>query len=326
MISRIPGDIDVVDVSWIREMLGDDSVTAVETRRIGEGFGLAAETFRVDVTANRRVAPFAVKLCDGDTAASELNVYRKILPRTRVPCPELIDAARDGDLGVVVYRFVGGAQGDVLAGCSDTTLYGIVDVLADLHTSWWEQAGDAGVPAVLERMRRELTPEHVETCLGRYGHLLDDDATALVRSLPGRMNLVLDELVEHPVTIIHADAHLDNVLILDDDSPVLLDWSSARSGPAGVDLARCEVECMTAGQRRRLADDVVYRYHRHLIDRGVVGYSFESLRRAVHLARLALIPGFVRWGAEGGTDGKPPRATALLRAGLVSVTDAALAR
>jgi aminoglycoside phosphotransferase (APT) family kinase protein len=326
MMDEVPQSIHAVDAAWVGRLLGDDSVTAVHKERIGEGFGLAAESYRVDITAARPTPSLVVKLCDGVTATAEGHVYEKVLPRTRVPHPEFVAAVADGDRGVVVYRFIEATQGDLLQGGTDSLVAAVVDALAALHGSWWGEAAEAGVPSAGEWMRRELTDDQVESCLARHGDVLGADAIELLRSIPSRVGNVVDELFEHPLTVVHADAHLDNVLILGDGTPVLLDWSSARIGPAAIDVARCLVEGMTPDQRRRLRTEMVRRHHRALCVHGIDDYPVAELERAVHLATLAFLPGLVRWGAGGDRRQLPARATSLLRSGLRAATDAALGR
>ena len=326
LIAEVPATIDAIDARWVSLVVGSADVSEITTNRIGEGFGLAAETHRVDFV-DADMLPLAVKLCDAATADAEVHVYRHVLSRTNTSRPVLVEAATDGERGVVVYQYIAGAtQGDILAGCSDATLERIVDELAELHAAWWCRAGDAGVPAAGERMRRELTDAHIDACLERLGGALETDAVALIRSMPGRVDDVIDELVSHPLTVVHADAHLDNMLIRGDGSPVILDWSTARVAPAALDLARIQIECMMPEQRRRLRPRMAQRHHRALTDRGIGDYSIDELERAVDLAHLAFIPGLVRWGARERRKDHPARADLLLRAGLIATTDAVLGR
>lgn len=326
MIDEVPATIDGIDARWVSSVAGGAEVSEIVTERIGVGFGLAADTYRVDAVGGD-MAPLAVKLCDSATADAEKHVYRHVLSRTNISHPMLVAVATDGERGVVVYELItGAAQGDILAGCSDATLERIVDELAKLHAAWWRRADEVGVPAAEAWMRRELTEADVDACLERVGAALQPDAIALIRTIPGCVDEVIDELVEHPLTVVHADAHLDNVLIRADGSPVILDWGTARVAPAGLDLARTQIECMTAEQRRRLRGPMGRRHHQALIENGIDGYSIEQLERAVHLAHLAFLPGLVRWGARGRRAGHPERADLLLRAGLVATTDALLGR
>jgi hypothetical protein len=128
------------------------------------------------------------------------------------------------------------------------------------------------------------------------------------------------------MTVVHTDAHLDNVLFLEDGAPMLLDWSTARVGPAAIDAAHCRVECLTARQRRSIGSEMIRYHHQALVDHGVGNYTLNELERAIDLAQLAFIPGVVRWGASGRVEGHPARAERLFRSLLVASTDAALGR
>jgi len=327
MIREIPGNVDEIDARWMSRLVARSDIEEIRKIRIGEGFGLAAETYRVDVVTHGSIAPLAIKLCDAETAVAEAHVYRHVLRDTGVCHPILVDSGADETNGVVVYEFVQGAtQGDVLAGCSDAMLRAIIDNLVDLHASWWDRASGARIRSAESWMRRPFTQAHVTDCLARHNDLLDAEAVDLIRSLPGRMDVIVDELIEHPMTVVHADAHLDNVLFLEDGDPMLVDWSTARVGPAAIDVAHCQVECLTAHQRRRVGGEMIRYHHQALVDNGVGNYTLNELEHAIDLAQLAFIPGVVRWGAAGRAEGHPARADRLFRSLLVATTDAALGR
>ncbi len=327
MIREIPGNVDEIDVRWVSRLVERSDIEGIRKTRIGEGFGLAAKTYRVDVVSPGSIAPLAIKLCDAETAVAEAHVYRHVLSDTGVCHPVLVDSGTNETNGVVVYEFVEGAtQGDVLAGCSEAMLRAIIDNLVDLHASWWNRASGTGIRTAETWMRRPLTRAHIDDCLARHSDLLDAEAADLIRSLPDRIDVIVDELIEHPITVVHADAHLDNVLFLEDGNPMMLDWSTARVGPAAIDVAHCQVECLTAHQRRNIGGEMIRYHHQALVDRGVGNYTMNELQRATDLAQLAFIPGVVRWGAAGRAEGHPARADRLFRSLLVATTDAALGR
>jgi hypothetical protein len=327
MIREIPGSIDEVDTPWVSRLVERSDIEGIRKTRIGEGFGLAAKTYRVDVVSPGSIAPLAIKLCDAETAVAEAHVYTHVLSDTAICHPVLLDSGANDTDGVVVYEFAEGAtQGDVLAGCSEAMVRAIIANLVDLHASWWNKASGARIRTAESWMRRPLTLAHVADCLARHSALLDAEAVDLIRSLPGRIDVIVDELMEHPITVVHADAHLDNVLFLEDGNPMLLDWSTARVGPAAIDVAHCQVECLTAHQRRNIGGEMIRYHHQALVARGVDDYTLGELQRATDLAQLAFIPGVVRWGAAGRAEGHPGRADRLFRSLLVATTDAALGR
>lgn len=321
MIERVPKNVGDINTQWVSRLPGGRDIRSIGVTRIGEDYGFAAATHRVDIASDGAAAPLAVKLCDSVTAVAEQHVYEQVLTRTSVPRPRFVAAAVDGDRGVVVYEFVAGIQGDVLAGVGERSLKGLIDALGDLHAKWWTVAPESGLPDIARRLRRDLGDEQVELCIDRYGDELGDPARSLIRSLPENLSAIVAELLEHPRTVVHGDAHLDNVLIQDGGTPVLLDWSAACVAPAGVDLARCYVECLTHQQRKRLWPMLVERYRRAIDRQGVTDYTRAELERGIHLALLAFVPGVVRWAASGDVDRKPVRAEQTLRNALRSVND-----
>lgn len=248
---------------------------------------------RVAAHGPDRTVVRAIKLCTADAALGERHTYEVVLAPTEVRRPTWFASYVDGDAGVVVTDFVEGAQGDVLAGCSEATAYDIGCSIASLHSTWW---GDSSLdlPSPHDVWRRPLTGEHVDRFLADFGAELGDAELDVVRRLPERVDGLADALTGVPTTVVHADLHLDNVLVHDDGTATILDWGRPRRAPAAVDLTRCFVEIVdvhpdsTAG--RRFLD----RYLDEL-RRGGIDVAHDELRAAVQLCSEAFLPGVIRW-------------------------------
>jgi Ser/Thr protein kinase RdoA (MazF antagonist) len=268
----------------------------VTVRRVGAGYGLASIVARVDVGDDS----FAVKLCDGAAARAEMHAYTQLLPATRgLRRPEFVAADSDGDAadvdrGVVVTRFVDGTQGDVLAGCDPEIARELTRMVARLHAAWWERSDHRLVPIDVERLR-PLTSDEVERCVRDHGDVLSPAGAALLHDLTERLGDAAERLAAQPVTVLHCDLHLDNVLV-HEDGPVLLDWAGPRCGPAAIDVARCLVE-FTAGaadddECRSLLDVYADEVRRHGIDEP------PGFRGAVRAALVAGVAPSVRWAVR----------------------------
>jgi len=169
----------------------------------------------------------------------------------------------------------------VLAGCSFEVAEAITRAAARLHTAW-QRRPNPQLPIVLDRIDRPLEPTVIEAVVDGHGAVLSRAGIDLLRSLPDRLPGAFTRLRRQPPTVLHADLHLDNVL-LSESGPILLDWANVRWGPAAIDVARCLLE-FGEGTDRRLLD--VYCEETHL--------SGDD----VDAALIASLPPMLRWASR----------------------------
>ena len=302
----LPQQLADLTPSRVRELLRVPDDTPVSVERIGEGFGLASVVARIDVGTGAKRNSFAVKLCEATLADAEAYAYTVVLsPVADMPIPDFVRAVSDGGRGVVITEFVGGGQGDVLAGCTNEVAEELTRSVARLHAAWWNRP-NPDLPIVLDRMDRPLERSTVETVVARHGDLLSPDGIGLLRSLPDRVEEAVARLRRRPSAALHADLHLDNV-VLTAGGPVLLDWAGVRWGPPAIDVARCLVE-FGGGSARGLLDAY----------RDEIASSAADTTRLDHdvdAALVASLPLTLRWAARHA---HPPatREHALVRATL----------
>lgn len=280
----------------------------IGVRRVGEGFGLASVIARVDLGDGPHAASYAVKLCSAELADAEAYAYDTVLPPVvGLAHPRFEQASSDGDVGVVVTEFVAGEQGDVLAGCTAADAELLTRRVARLHAAWWSNP-DPSLPRVYGARPRPLTDEQVERCLERHGEVLTDTDATVLQGLADRLDDAASVLDELPVTVLHGDLHLDNVLYTT-DGPVLLDWAGVRRGPAVVDVVRCMVEF--GGGATGLADVYTDETRRLGVDDpGVTGETIEA-------ALVLAVSPTVRWAVNHDL-GPDTREWRLFRFGLTS--------
>jgi Ser/Thr protein kinase RdoA (MazF antagonist) len=112
--------------------------------------------------------------------------------------------------------------------------------------------------------------------------------------LPSRVPEAVATLERCPPTLIHADLHLDNVLFLEDGTPVILDWPSACSGAPALDVGRLLTEGMTTKARHDRQDRLLERYLAIL--RALGGeYEFDRLQADIVCTATLLYAAAVRW-------------------------------
>jgi phosphotransferase family enzyme len=243
-----------------------------------------------------------------ERCAREVRFYREIAPRSPTIAPRCYYAAADEANRRIVLLLEDAAP--VMAG------------LASFHARWWEQP--AAFPWLprwggANQARQERYARMIAPFLARYGDHLPGPIRALVERLGTRYGALLAALDATPATIIHADLHLDNIAFNPvgvTPSAVVLDWQSVCCGPAAVDLAPFIVGALAVEERRRVADDLVRRYHTRLLDAGVAGYPIEHLREECRLALVRQVAAVVIWLAEADTEHLAGREGALVAAAL----------
>lgn len=317
----VPRSPEALTPAWLSAALADRlpaPVAAAEATRIGEGFGLAGRTYRIDVVLeDQSQLALVAKLCRAAHARREGRVYRELLPRTEVPVPRFLaahaqDDGADEPAGVVLLAYVPDArQGDCLVGCRREEAVALAETLAALHAPYWD-ISLADAPAWLAPAPRppadgpRPAPERIARCLARHGASMSEKGRALVQALPTRLPAAQGVLDRAPQAATHRDFHLDNVLFDAAGAPVILDWALAARGPAAVDVARLLAECVLARELDAVYDAVLDAYLAALAARGAGPYPRAALERDLRAAALLQLAGAVGWA---GAPEPPPAGT-----------------
>jgi Ser/Thr protein kinase RdoA (MazF antagonist) len=109
---------------------------------------------------------------------------------------------------------------------------------------------------------------------------------------------VRERLKRSPVTLIHGDLHLDNLLFAPpqhEPGVTVLDWQSVARGRGVIDFALFLFGSLDTTTRRAVEDDLLRRYHELLLAGGVTGYDFSLLREDCRLVLLWLLGANVVW-------------------------------
>jgi hypothetical protein len=166
----------------------------------------------------------------------------------------------------------------------DRDLQSAVVVLARLHAGWWEGQGLA------ESLHRPHTEDSLRTMVGGItAHLpafLED-----VNDLPRADREILETVFgsslrpwlrlteRRALTLIHGDAHTWNFLFPRSRSgtPYLIDWQTWHIDVGARDLAFMMALHWARSVRQHLERPLLERYHRELMQCGVITYPFEEL-------------------------------------------------
>lgn len=304
----------LTDPAWLHRRLDAGGVwehgriVAVGAERIGLGHGLSGEIRRLHCRTDLRDhVTLVAKVDDRDLIRRAVNAHRVVGSHLGRSKPVLLGHDLDtfDEHGVVLLEDVRTAeQGDELRPIERDRASGLVSVVARVHRApigrserstldrWTPRAPDPErwndtLASVAPRLDRHVG-RHWRTRLGR----LDEEAAAASVAL-----------AERPFVLLHGDPHLDNVLWRPDGSTVLLDWSSARLGPAAVDAAVL-VSSLCLTERAALAPEEV-------IDQ-LADPSDPAPADSVRAALVNLLRGQLAWMGRPGATSTHPRAEALV--------------
>lgn len=303
----VPGGFEEVTAAWLEAALragpipgaGSDSgldvtVAAVDVQPLGATVGFLGDLARVVVTYGRGDGPpsVIVKLPTADPGghqvgsilrawAREVAFYREVAPASpgaRVPrCWHTgSDDGADGGAGrwVVVLEDVPADPVDTGRGATAAQAEAAVSALAELHAAWWSGAGprrfewmpgfDTTGVGGLAPLWADAHPRFLE----RYGHVVPAPTDRWLLELAGWLAGWSERAAGEPLTVVHADYRLDNLLFsptpaggrADEVSVTVIDWQTALRGPGPMDLTSFVATALAVGDRRRWEDDLIGRY------------------------------------------------------------------
>jgi Ser/Thr protein kinase RdoA (MazF antagonist) len=286
VILKTPGDLSA---DYLAAALGRP-VTGWTTEPVGTG--QMGDAFRV-TTDTGQTAILKVAATDETSRATglalriyevEVGFYLHLAELLAVSTPRCYAGDVEADTGwftLLLEDMAPARQGDQLAGCDLGQARRALGELAGLHRSGWEDPALAALPwlnrstpesaaftasmvqglypAFLERYRPHLTARQVEIC------------DALVARLPAYLGNR-----EGPMTVVHGDYRLDNLLFAEDRVTVV-DWQTATWGPAMADTSYF-LACAIADPQVRRDNErsLLEHYHREL---AVPGYDWDSCWR-----------------------------------------------
>lgn len=289
------------------------SVVALEAGPLGPGQGLTGRLARLrvryDVEEPGAPGSLIAKFPAGPGPIRELGrmfrlyqrearFYQELAPRAGLPTPRLYWAAETSDgLPVLLLQDLTEASpGDLLAGCNLARAEHLLGWLARMHAAWWASPELERLPwlptpndALVVQFIGSRGPDAWDTFLRRFRRHLPPPLMTLGKRMQ-RNPTVLDRLAAPPLTLVHGDFRLNNLLFAASDGPLLavLDWQTAVRGRGPMDVACLFASSLSPADRREAERELLPRYHRALLENGVRGYSFQQCWEDYRLAVINL--------------------------------------
>lgn len=253
--------------------------------------GMSADLFRV----RWREASAVLKISRNPRRGAREGEALRHLEGTS-DAPRLLGALFESDRTLVLLEDLGGCEpGDILVGVSAERALEVTRLLGRIHGSRWGGPVVAGW-AVGPPVWKTTTADDVEGFLAQYSHAWGPN----LRKLPAMRDRFAPMLADVPVTLTHADAHLDNFMFRPD--PILIDWETARYAPGVIDLVRFLMEGVHSGVRRSIHHDLTEEWRR-----AVPGVSHGRLAEWLQAACWYSLNAMVPHHATVDLDALPPR-------------------
>lgn len=313
----VPGDLHDVTAAWLEAALGAGpipgadgglpvSVAEVDVRPLGATVGFLGDLARVAVTYSGGDGPASVivKLPTADPGghqvgsmlrawAREVAFYRQVAPASpgaRVPRCWHSGADESAGRWVLVLEDVPSTAIDTERGATSAQAVAAVSALARFHAAWWDGGAEPSTPRFawmpgfdttgvsgLAPLWAEAHPRFLE----RYGHVVPAPADQWLLELAAWLGPWSARAADEPLTVVHADYRLDNLLIRG-TSVTMIDWQTALRGPGTMDLTSFVATALTVEDRRAWDGELIDGYarelaaHGHPVDRVWLNRSYDE--------------------------------------------------
>jgi hypothetical protein len=278
---------DDLTADWLSTALGRPvgsfTVAPVGTGQMGDSFRITLDdgsTAVLKVAAadeTSRATGLALRIFE-----VEVCFYLELAERLRAPVPQCFWGEVEVDTGwftLLMQDMAPAVQGDQLLGCSLEQAELALVELAHLHASAWEDPELAALPWL-----NRSTPESTEFTaslvrglfpgfLERYGEQLTPRQAEICTAFMNRLGAYLADR-SGPMTVVHGDYRLDNLLFEGSSRVTVVDWQTATWGPPMVDTSYF-LACALADPAVRAAHEqrLVRRYVDEL---AIAGYGFDQ--------------------------------------------------
>lgn len=328
MITKLdlPEMPDGMTAAWLTPLLrqcglisADTEVTQVEQQLLGEGTGMMSDLVRLSLDyaggagPASLVAKFSARNDTNRAVAMQFNLYERetryfaeLDQLTSSYSPATYVSALDEDQFLILmddlsdYRVGNQASG---AGLTDTEL--MVDELAKLHASFWNQVDDlTWVPTIADSYHAENMaalikvgwPVMVET----FGDCLSPQVAAMGEAFSAGLPKLQAAMVQRPITLLHGDYRMENVMFgthPEHHPAAIIDWQGPLRGCGLVDLSVVLCGSTQIDVRRGHEKALVQRYVEGLAKHGVQGYGEQAWQDY----RMATLYNWVYVGVIAGT-------------------------
>ena len=301
----IPQSPESITPRWLTEALRSTNtidraeVKSFGIKRIGEkeGFTGYLARFELDYSVLEGNAPTSLigkfSPVDPELLMSlkenyvrEARFYEKIAAGRSLPVPCCYYSDIDLETGASIMLLEDLSRlrtVDFVTGCTLQEAEDAIRGLARIHAGWWDSPKLQEMDwffSFTDMPYREWWaqyPQRVEALLPDYP--LPDVFFEVGQRFGSNMTEVLNQLEGPPLTCIHRDIHVDNLLFgrQDSDPPVVVvDWQVVGRGNGASDIAYFMISSVPPALRRQSEKRLLQTYHSLLTQSGIQDYSFDQ--------------------------------------------------
>jgi aminoglycoside/choline kinase family phosphotransferase len=302
------GDLTIADTpealtaEWLTDALrssgrlGGATVRSASARPLGTG--QMSDSLRVEVTYDgetdlpttmvaKQPAADPTSRATGLSLRSyekEVRFYQELAPTLGVSVPSVYHADIDPETGsfvLLLEDLAPAEQGDQLAGCTveeaASALAGLVPLQAtrwgdpELHATEWL----AGDPDTNRAFMAMALPMFWEGFRERYANQLEPHVLAVGDPLFSSFNDYLEPFVDIPLTVVHGDYRLDNLLFRGSELRGIVDWQTVTVGGNMLDVSYFIGAGLREEDRRPNEEALVRGYYDALVAAGVSDFGWE---------------------------------------------------
>lgn len=269
---RSAGELDVTVIDLQVEPLGAEVGFLGDLARVTPTYGSGADLTRAP-------ASFVVKLPPTDAGAHrigsmlrawsrEVAFYAQVAPlSSEIQVPRCFyggaDEANERWVLVLDDLAVGMASIDLDAGATRKQAEAAIDALAVFHARWWQAnerfdwmpGFDTTGVGGLQSPWLDAHPHFLD----RYGHLCPEPSSDWLTTFAPRLTEWSTKAAREPITIVHGDYRLDNVIFVD-AQVMMIDWQTALRGPAAMDVSSFIASSLSTDNRSAWESQLISRY------------------------------------------------------------------
>ena len=349
-VQAIPMDAEAVTPDWLTAALRangtvkNSRVTSLRSQPV-DNQGIIGQVFHFqlsyDAVEAGQPASLIIKFPHPDAEIRkalqsmherEILFYKELGLNSAIPVPGyyygVMDEATADNLLLLEDLTINTCRGSLVAGCSLAEAETAVRQLAKFHAAWWENEKleqfawlqhkrefSAGYTKdqffsewddLLQKIRSEMPDFDLSP-------LFEENASQLARNF----KRVKTFLYNAPVTLIHDDYHLDNMIFRDGDTgseAVIIDWQCVAKGPGVCDLGYFMAFCLSAEQRSQAENSLLKIYYNTLVEQGIRGYEYSRFLLDYRLSVLEPLERLVQ--VRGALNRSFPRGLAIFQATL----------
>ncbi|MCZ6710777.1 MAG: aminoglycoside phosphotransferase family protein [Gammaproteobacteria bacterium] len=296
---QIVSDPADVTSAWLTEVLehGGVHATIADFKATNVGTGQVGQNVRFELDYQAGIGPASIvgKFASADPTSrstgiaqnnylKEVRFYQELKPSLDIQTPDVLFTAIDPashDFCLMMEDLAPAEQGDQIAGCNAAQANLAITQAVRLHAPRWGDAAlrefdwlgqqTAESADMGQQMYQHLFPGFVERYQSRLTQAHLNIAERLGASFAHWSNGY-----EGPLTVIHGDFRLDNMLFGGPYPLTVVDWQTPGHGAAMSDVAYFLGAGLTPKYRQRHEHDLVRSYHAQLRASGVDDYPFED--------------------------------------------------